>query len=65
MGTLIMIIVVLIIVGVLLYLVNTIIPMPHWIKTVINALAGIFVLLWILNLFHLIPGFDFNPTIRH
>lgn len=45
------IIVVLIIVGVLLWLVNTYIPMARPIKTIINVVAVIFVILWLLSLF--------------
>ena len=43
------ILVVLIIVGVILYVVNTVIPMVDWMKVVINAVAAIFVLLWLLQ----------------
>lgn len=39
----------LIIVGVVLYLVNSIIPMAPWMHTIINALAAILVLLWLLQ----------------
>jgi len=46
--------VVLVIIGVILYLVNTVIPMVGWMKTVINAVAVIVVLLWILQGFGLI-----------
>lgn len=47
------IVLVLAIVGVVIWLVNTIVPMPGWMKTVINAVAAIFVLLWILQAFGL------------
>lgn len=46
--------VVLIIVGAILYLVNTVAPMPAWLKTVINVIAAVWVLLWILQGFRLI-----------
>lgn len=47
------ILVFLIIVGIIIYLVNTVIPLPGWMKTVINAIAIIFVLLYLLNAFGL------------
>lgn len=43
----------LIFVGVIIYLVNTIIPLPSWIKTVINVLAALFVFLYVLDFFGL------------
>jgi ABC-type glucose/galactose transport system permease subunit len=43
--------VVLIVIGVLLYLVNTLIPMDQKIKTIINAVVVLLVVLWILGLF--------------
>lgn len=45
------ILVVLVIVGVCLYLVNSTIPMAGWVKNVINALAALFVFLWLLQVF--------------
>jgi len=39
----------LIVVGVLLWLVNTMIPMDRKIKTIVNAVIVIAVILWILN----------------
>ena len=44
-------IVMLIIIGVLLYLVNTLIPMDAKIKTIINVVVVINVLLWLLQVF--------------
>lgn len=41
----------LIVVGVLLWLINTYIPMPAWIKTVINVVVAIVVCLWLLRVF--------------
>lgn len=43
--------VILIIIGVLLWLVNTYIPMAAPIKTIINVVAVLVVVLWLLNLF--------------
>lgn len=51
--TLIAIVLMLAVAGVAIWLVNTIVPMPAWMKTVINAVAAIFVLLWILQAFGL------------
>jgi hypothetical protein len=48
--------VVLIVVGVILYLVNTLIPMDQRIKTIINVIVILFVLLWLLQSFGLIGG---------
>ena len=42
---------VLIVVGVLLWLVNSFIPMARPIKSILNAVAVIFVVLWLLNVF--------------
>lgn len=52
--TLINLIVILALVGVGLWLVNTLIPMPVWVKKLINALAAVFVCLWVLQVFGLI-----------
>jgi len=42
--------VVLIVVGVLLWLVNTFIPMAGSIKSILNAVVVILVVLWLLNI---------------
>lgn len=47
------ILIALIVVGVLLWLVNTFIPMAGSIKTLLNAVVVIFVVLWLLNVFGL------------
>jgi hypothetical protein len=44
-------VVVLIVVGVLLWLVNTYIPMANSIKKILNAVVVIAVVLWLLNAF--------------
>lgn len=41
----------LVIIGVVLYLINTVVPMPNWVKKVINCVAGVFVLLLVLKAF--------------
>ncbi len=48
---LIQILVALIVVGVLLWLVNSIIPMAGSIKSILNAVVVIVVVLWLLNVF--------------
>lgn len=39
----------LIIIGVVLYLINSLIPMDPKIKTIINVLVVLFVVVWLLN----------------
>ena len=45
------VVVVLIVVGVLLWLVNTYLPMDGKIKAILNAVVVIVVVLWVLSLF--------------
>ena len=45
------ILIVLIVAGVLLYLVNNYIPMDHKIKTILNIVVVIVVIVWLLKLF--------------
>ncbi len=47
------IVIVLIVVGVLLWLVNSFIPMQGTIKSILNAIVVIAVVLWLLNVFGL------------
>ena len=47
------IVLVLIVVGVLLWLVNSFIPMQGTIKSILNAIVVIAVVLWLLNVFGL------------
>jgi hypothetical protein len=47
------IVIVLIVVGVLLWLVNSYIPMQGTIKSILNAVVIIAVILWLLNVFGL------------
>ncbi|MBJ6802130.1 Thivi_2564 family membrane protein [Geomonas propionica] len=47
---------VLIVVGVLLWLVNTYIPMAGSIKSILNAVVVIVVVLWLLNVFGLMDN---------
>jgi len=48
--------VILVVVGVVLWLVNTLIPMDQKIKTVINVLVLLLVLLWLLEVFGVLSG---------
>ena len=48
---LIQLVIVLIVVGVLLYVVNTLIPMDAKIKNLLNIVVMIVVVLWVLSLF--------------
>ena len=57
------IVIVLIVVGVLLWLVNSFIPMAGSIKSILNALVVICVVVWLLNAFglmHYITNFHLN-----
>jgi hypothetical protein len=45
------ILIVLIVAGVLLWLVNSYIPMDHKIKTILNVVVVIVVILWLLKVF--------------
>jgi hypothetical protein len=51
---LVQILIVLIVVGVLLWLVNSFIPMQGTIKSILNAVVIIAVVLWLLNVFGLL-----------
>jgi hypothetical protein len=55
------ILIVLIVVGVLLWLVNTYIPMDRKIKNILNVVVVIFVIIWLLKAFGL---FDSLKSIR-
>ena len=48
------VIVVLVVVGVILWLINSYIPMAGSIKTILNAVVVIVVVLWLLSVFGLI-----------
>ena len=52
------VVVVLIVVGVLLWLVNTYIPMDGKIKSILNAVVVIVVVLWLLQAFGLIGSLN-------
>lgn len=57
--SLVYVVIVLIIVGFLMWLVNTYIPMARPIKTILNVVVVIAVILWLLSVFGIIQGFDF------
>ena len=50
------ILVVLVVVGVALYLVNNFLPMAAPFKTVINVVAVLFLILWLLSAFGIFSG---------
>ena len=52
------IVIVLVVVGVLLWLVNSYIPMQGTIKSILNAVVVICVVLWLLNVFGLFHSFS-------
>jgi hypothetical protein len=52
------IVIVLVVVGLLLWLVNSFIPMQGTIKSILNAVVVIGVVLWLLNIFGLFRGFS-------
>lgn len=52
------IVVTLIVVGLLLWLVNRFIPMQGTIKSILNAVVVICVVLWLLNIFGIFHSFD-------
>jgi hypothetical protein len=51
----------LIVVGVLLWLVNTYIPMARSIKSILNAVVTSVVVAWLLNLFELLDSISALP----
>ena len=62
--SLISLVVVLIVVGVLLWLVNTYIPMDGKIKSILNAVVVIAVVIWLLQVFGLLGSLQ-NIRIGH
>ena len=57
------IVVVLIVVGFLMWLINTYIPMARPIKTILNVVVVIALILWLLHGFGLIGGVGANVTV--
>ena len=60
---LITIVIVLIVVGILLWLINTYIPMDRKIKSILNAVVVIVVILWLLQAFGIL-GWLGNVKVR-
>lgn len=56
--SLITLIVVLVIVGITLWAINTYVPMDHKIKTILNIAVVLVVVLWLLNAFGVLGGLD-------
>ena len=52
------IVIIMIVVGVLLWLINTYIPMQATIKKILNAVVVIAMVLWLLNIFGLFESFS-------
>ena len=52
--TLVSIVVVLVVIGLILWLINTYIPMAGAIKSLLNVVVFLFVLIWLLQVFGLI-----------
>lgn len=50
------VVIALIVVGVLLWLVNTFIPMAGSIKSILNAVVVIAVVIWLLGVFGILPA---------
>jgi hypothetical protein len=62
--TLISLLVALVIIGVGLYLLNTLVPMDAKIRTIINVVVVLAALLWLLEAFGLIGGAPFHLNSR-
>jgi uncharacterized membrane protein len=58
------ILIVLIIIGVILYVVNSVIPMDPKIKLIANVVVIIAVLIWLLQAFGLVDGRTFGRPLR-
>lgn len=50
--------VLIVIVGLVLYLFNNVIPAPPWVKTVVNVLVCLVVMIWLLQLAGFTGGFN-------
>ena len=49
-----------VIVGLVLYLFETVIPAPAWVKTVVRVLVVLFVMVWLLQFAGFTGGFDLH-----
>jgi 1-acyl-sn-glycerol-3-phosphate acyltransferase len=54
--SLVSLVVTLVVVGLLLWAVNNYIPMDHKIKSILNVVVVIFVILWLLSAFGIVSG---------
>jgi hypothetical protein len=54
--SLISVILILVVIGFLLWIINTFIPMAGSIKTILNAVVVIAIILWLLSIFGILPG---------
>jgi len=64
--TLLGLIITLIIIGVILWLINTLIPMDPKVKTILNVVVVIVLLLWLLSVFGVVGPLDIPiGHIRH
>lgn len=57
-------IIALVLIGVGLYLLNTVVPMDGKIKTIINVVVVVLVVLWVLNMFGLFNALGPIPRYR-
>ncbi len=58
------ILVAIILVGVALYVVNTVIPMDGKVKQILNVLVIVLLLLWILDVFGVLGGYGIHARFR-
>lgn len=56
------IIIVLVVIGLILWLINTYIPMARPIKTILNVVVVIAVILWLLSVFGIFTGIPVTPV---
>jgi hypothetical protein len=54
---LVQLVILIVVIGVILWLVNTYIPMDAKIKTILNIVVVVVVVLWLLRVFGLLPNF--------
>jgi len=52
------IIIVLVVIGVVLWLINSYIPMEAWVKKLLNIIAVIFIVIWLLKAFGLFASLN-------
>jgi len=63
--TLVAIVIVLVVIGLIMWLINTYIPMAGGIKSLLNVVVFVVVLIWILRVFGLLGAIPFRiPPLR-